>query len=312
MNLHKLPRPWILRCALAASAGVLTIGVASAGAAPLFTPVPVKVKPNPVREQTPAASPSYFAWSQTSVAHPNQTNVYEQTLAGGPATRVNTLNSYGFAGSIDNTRLVYQQVIKGQSDIRYFNLALHTHSNPPPGVNSTQWEWDPSVSGNWLMFGRQNAASDRVLLMNLTTRSIRVLMNQKSASGWLAAPGQVNGNWATFYACRAAAGCNVYRYDIAANTTTTIPRPAGTTQYYPSVASDGTLYFGRSAIVGCGKQVTVQQLPLGGTATTIHSFSPGIDMDATQVASDGTADQFYYTRYTCSNSGMDIYRSAVG
>ncbi len=312
MNLYKRTHPLARRSALIALAGVLTVAVATAAGAVVFSAVPVKAKPNPVREFTPAASAAYLSWAQTSVAHPNMVNLFAQPIGGGTAVRVNTLNSYAYGGGIDGTRLVYQQVIKGQSDIRYFNLAGHTHSNPPPGVNSTQWEWSPTISGNWLLFGRQGGGTDRVLLMNLTTRSIRVLMTQKEAAGWLAQPGQVNGNWATFFTCRAAAGCRVYRYDISGNAVTLIPRPTGKTDYMPSVASDGTLYFGRSSDAACGRLVTIQQLPVGGTPVTIHSFSAGIDMNETQIVNDGTNDVLYYTRYGCSNTSSDLYKSIVG
>ncbi len=94
---------------------------ASAAAATALVPVLVKGKPNPVWETTPAASGSFLAWSQNSAAHPNVFNEYAQGIAGGPIVRVNTLNSTADGGGIDGNRLVYQQIIKGQSDIRYFN-----------------------------------------------------------------------------------------------------------------------------------------------------------------------------------------------
>ena len=148
--------------------------------------VPVKTKPNPIRENNPAVSAKYFAWAQSSKRKPLRFNAFEQVMSSGSPTgsitRVNVAGSQGFPGGISNTRLAYQQTINGRSDIRFFDLASHTHSNPPAGVNSPSWEYEPTISPTWLMFGRSSTSrnTDRVLLWNLHTNSVSVLFSVRT------------------------------------------------------------------------------------------------------------------------------------
>ncbi len=153
-----------------------------------------------------------------------------------------------------------------------------------------------------------------MLLFNLTTRSFRVLMSVKSTASYVE-PGQVNGNWATFMSCsRSVPVCYVYRYDIAANQVTRIPRSGGKIDTAPAIASDGTLYFDRSN-AQCGSSATVEELPVGGTVATVHSFNPGNDVETMRVINDGTNNLLYYAQLSCKPSGIitgtNIYKSIV-
>jgi hypothetical protein len=277
--------------------------------------VAVKTQPNPIREITPAISGSYFAWAQSSKVHPNTYNVYAQAatggVPGGTPVRVNISGSTGFLGGIAGTRLAYEQIVGGQSDVRFFNLALHVHSNPPPGVNSPAYEFDPSITASWLMFGRDTASSVNILLFNLTTHSIRVLASfpHNSSHTAFGGPGQVNGNYAAYWTCRPyPTSRNVYRYDIAARTTTKITRVSGDLDTTPAVTATGTLYWDRATGQNC-HNVRLMQLPLGGSQTVLNTFSNGNDISFLQVWNDGTHDQVFYTRYTpCSTNAADIYK----
>jgi hypothetical protein len=294
--------------------GAVTIAAPAAWAN--LTQVGVKTQPNPIREIAPAASAGYFAWAQTSAAHPNIPNVYEQVMSSGSptgtATKVNVTGSYGFAGGISATRLAYQQVVGSQSDIRFYNLALHQHSNPPVGINTTGWEYSPKITDTWLFFGRDRNGKSSALLYNFSTKSIRVLLtvalNSKGTA--FVKPGQVNGNYATFYACSTGTSCSTYFYDIGARILTKIPRPAGTVDYDAAVSATGTLYWARSG-TSCGSSVRIMELPLGGSQTTLQTFNAGTDLADLTTYNDGSNNQVFYTRITCVNSGQDIYRIAA-
>lgn len=300
------------------AAALLVLGTAVA--VPLawadVTQTPVKVKPNPIREDSSAVSASFFAWAQSSAAHPFTFNLYAQHMSGGlpagNAVRVNVSGSQGFPGGIDGTRLAYQQIVGRQSDVRYFNLSTHHRSNPPAGVNTPSWEFSPTITPTWILFGRLTSTKSNIVLFNLSTHSARqlasVTLNRKGTA--FAAPGQVNGNYATFYTCSPSARCHVYLYDISANEKTPVAQASPAWDTAPAVSATGTLYWNRSGS-GCGNGATLMQMPLGGTATALHTMGKGYDLNYLQTYNDGSADQVFYTRVRCATSGEDIFKVAV-
>lgn len=92
------------------------------------------VKTTRLYEQLPAAtegSTQYVAWSQNSRAHRNH----------------------------DPPMVAYQQVVNGNSDLKLYDADAQTRTDPPAGVNTFDWEWEPSISGDWLLFARRAARS---------------------------------------------------------------------------------------------------------------------------------------------------------
>ena len=85
----------------------------------------------------------------------------------------------------------------------------------------------------------------------------------------------MNGNyavWVTF----TPSSCQAYVYDIAAGTTTAVPRPDDRCQYGASIGSDGTAYVGQSAF-GCGRHVQLLAYPVGGSVSQVVSLERGTD-----------------------------------
>ncbi|MGN6377947.1 MAG: hypothetical protein ACTHNU_03250 [Gaiellales bacterium] len=307
----------VWRCCTAL-AGVAVLAVTAPAAWGSFSGVPVKAQPRPVDEYTPAVSADYFAWSQNSSAHTGTYNEYEQAMSSGVPTgaarRVNRLHTQAYGGGISNTRLAYQEIAGTASDIRFYNLALHQHSNPPPGVNTPYWEWDPQLTDTWLMFGRLIQGTTRVLLYNLQTHSVRVLISiaNPSSGANAAVPGQVNGNYATFFTCENFGhSCTVYLYDIAARTLSHVTRPAGTIDTSPAVTSAGTLFFDRESAGTSCHDATLMEQPLAGSATAVQAFAAGVDINALQTYNDGTNDQLFYERSVCKPYNSDIYRGQL-
>jgi hypothetical protein len=201
-------------------------------------------------------------------------------------------------------------VVNGQSDIRFFNLALHQHSNPPTGVNSTQWEWAPSITDTWLLFGREGGGESRVLLENLSTHSIRVLFTKalNSKGTTYAEPGQVNGDYVTFDVSTGVGTNDVYLYTISTRTLTKIPHPVGKEDFGSSVSSTGTLYFDRAGS-SCTSTNQLIELPLGGSPTILWTLGTGGIVEGSQTYNDGVNDQVFYTRLVCSTTAEDIFRT---
>ena len=185
-------------------------------------------------------------------------------------------------GGIDGTTIIYQQVKNGQSDLRMYNAATKVHSNPPAGFNTSWWEYSPTISGNWILFGREsvpNAHRQQVVLRNRVTGKQVMLANIVSRNpSTNVVPGQVNGNWAVWKAC-SPAKCVVFRRDIAAAKTTKLvnPTPALSHRYAPSVSTSGTAYFAQSR-PGCGDQVILVRQPIGQPETVLVHFKPGFDI----------------------------------
>jgi hypothetical protein len=273
------------------------------------------VRTSAANEWTPAAgwapdTSEYLAWAQNSAAHPNRYNAYVQRGTD-PKIKLNTVGQ-GWIGGIDYPKLVYQQIYNGRSDLKLYDLATGVRSNPPAGVNTPRWEYHPTISGAWLLFGRNDNSTptQRVILFNMTTgASLQVAAVTRSAYYLYA--NQVNGNFAVWTKC--APVCDVYKRDIAAGTTVRLPKPPTSPpryQYAGAVTSTGTVYLARSG-PRCGAVVRFVRYGPGDPAkgTAVAALSVGKDTGNAYAREnpDLTVDVFY-DRLTCSTNRTDIYK----
>ena len=287
------------------SIAVAAFLVTTAAAAP--SPTPVKASSR--NETTPAAGGAYFSWAKSRRRHPRVYDVFVQQQ-GQPAFRVNAPNSWGLGGGIDGTRLVYQQVERGNSNVVFFDLVSRRRSAAPAGVNTSRWEWGPSISGDWLLYARGAPYSPSlqvVRLRNLVTGYERVLDSIRNRRAILL-PGDVTGNFAVWMKCvPVPRTCNVFRHDITAAKTAQLPN-GGQSQYGPSVTSTGTMYFGRSRR-GCGSSVKLVRATLDGKVQVLYSFPSTHDFFTTSVLELPPATvRIYFERLTCRSARTDIYR----
>jgi hypothetical protein len=269
------------------------------------------VKTTRLYEQLPAAQTAsgvrYFAWTQNTVAHPRRNDAF---LKRGAEVRVklNTVG-HGYLGGIDAPLVVYQQVYRGQSNIKIYDADTHARSNPPTGVNTSDWEWEPSISGDWLLYGRQDNQTDTqwVYLRSLTSTT-EVELDEGLT---FRQAGQVNGDYAVWTRCDGA--CDVVRRRISTTTVTVLPKPATTTyQYGAAVTSTGVVYVARSGR-GCGSGGVKIVRYFGpsdpANGTVIAALGSGTDMWSgyARENADGSVDVFY-DRYGCRSNVGDIYR----
>jgi hypothetical protein len=214
-------------------------------------------------------------------------------------------------GDFTSGRLVYQQYRgnprgRGHSGLFLFDIASGARSKVPE-VNSRQWEYWPSTSGSWLLFARWNPNKEvrRVFLYNLDTGERRVLDRTRGRNAFLG-PGQVNGNFAVWYACRPR--CDVFRYDIASRAETMIENP-GSYQRAPSVTPGGTAYFSRGG-KRCGTSVSLVRAPAQGAQEVLVKLQKGLDIGDTYAHGppDGSSE-VYYERNVCGRAAAsDIYK----
>ena len=221
---------------------------------------------------------------------------------------MNAPGTSGYNGGIDGTTLVYQQVRRGQSDLRLFDLVTQQRSIPA-GVNTPQWEWRPSISGQWVMFGRENLRTrpvkTRVLLYDTATSQTITLVDTAGFSE----PGQVNGDYAVYTHCGRVT-CNVFRYQISTGQRVRMPNALSRrVQYAPSVSADGTVYYASSRFT-CGKDVRIRRFVVGHASASLMTLLPaGRDVITTYAddMADGTT-RVLHDRGSCKGSSNDIYR----
>jgi hypothetical protein len=254
-------------------------------------------------EYQPVRGDNFLAWQENRRANPGRFNVYARPLAGeGGRFKVNAGASSGALGDIDGDVLVYQEFRRGRSDLRLFDLAARRRLPLPAGVNTPQWEYWPSMSGQWLLFARLAPNGlRRLVLFDLAANSARVVDRIRGANAFIA-PGQVNGDYAVWHKCRSNTACNVFLYDISERTKTVVPNPEGRNQHAASVMPDGTVFFARSR-GACGAGVQLVRRPLDGPTTVLWRLPSGDDIATTRASTnDQGVATILYDHYACGQA----------
>jgi hypothetical protein len=272
------------------------------------------VKTGTANEQSPAVTTGWFAWTQSSADHPNRTNVRAEAMPvdGASVFQVNDPGTRAWTGGIEGSQLVYQQIDSGDSDIRLHDLATNQPVANPP-INTNLWEWHPSISTDttgdrWIMFGRQNTSTwtQRIFAYN-TSDDVMVELAETTNRRDSLIPGQLNGDWATWTACRP--NCQVRYVNLLDGLPATkVPRPSNVRhQYGSSIAEDGTVYFVRSGR-GCGANVRVMRRSAGDTDRVID-LPNRRDIFFTYTADGlGGGNHVFYDRVACGSGAWNIYK----
>ena len=300
------------RWRMGAAVGVVVVGLVCAGTAwaTLLTPEPVVTAKDRQIHPSAALAGTYLAYSQSRPGDSEAFDAYVKP-AGMPRFKVNA-RGQAFAGGIDGTTLIWQSVRNGQSDLRLFDLASHARS-VPAGVNTRRYEFWPTISGDWILYGQtwDRFLNWRVILHDTNTSETRILderVNRWRTQVW---PGQVNGDYATWETINERTNVlNVFRYQISTGTTTRLPRPTGKVQYYPSVTPDGTVFYVRSGL-GCGHVVLREYA--AGVDTPLARLPRGYDVFSNTFAVDegGGVTSVYFDRVRCSTGKSHIYKITV-
>jgi hypothetical protein len=275
-----------------------------------LTQVPVKNSPF-VNEVYGAASDTWLVFTRNSIAHPRDYALYSQLLGGGPVVRVNPERTRGYPGSIEGNSLIYQQVNRGQSDIRMYDLGTQTRSLPPTGINTAEWEYHVSMTPDWIVFGRSGHGSDRVMLYDRAAQTLKQIGSVEWNKAGTAGIGQtdVSGQYAAWTRCTGFSSCQVKRRDLTTRQTVTVPEKIGKVDYSASVGSDGTVFYARSG-PQCGANARLRSYSLGGVDSLLVAFKPGVEVWSSTTYSGTTSDDHYYSKFNCSRHQYDLFKAS--
>ena len=296
-----------------AAAGVVMVGLVGVATAWATLLTPQSVVTAKGRQFNLSATPggTYLAYDQSRPGHPNLFDVYVKP-AGVRRFKVNR-RGVAYGGGIDGATMIYQSVSHGQSNLRLFDLVTHGRS-APAGVNTTRWEWQPTISGDWILYGQRwgsHPINGRVILHDTNTAETRVLDEQIGQPRRLLSPGQVSGDFATWdrYTPIGYAD-NVFLYQISTQTRTKIPVPTDKVQHSSSVTPTGTVFYARSWF-GCGNHVSLHEYS-SGADKLLAKLPNGYDTFKTfAVDEGGGVTSLYFERFQCSTGKSHIYKITV-
>jgi hypothetical protein len=271
----------------------------------------VLVRTQPAYVIQPAGTAGALAWAQATRARPNQFAVYVRSGSRTPfrASRSGR-RAFVWGGAWNGNRLVYSEFSGATANLWFIDRTTRTRM-APAGVNTSASENGASLSGDWLLFRRTNFSNsiERIILRNLNTGQQRLLALTRGRG--YAQPGNVAGDYATFYRCpnfASGASCRAFRYRISTRNTIAIPRPANKSQYAVSVTSDGTVYFAESGNLYCGAARRLWRYR-GGVRRAIVVFGPNQDPGITSpVENANGSTTIFYDRANCRTGESDLFK----
>lgn len=275
---------------------------------PIGAPVKARAALN---EEAPVVAGRWFAWTESVEPQPHPPRSRASVIAENTRThtrfRVNPPGTFAQTGGIVGDRLTLQLVRRSQSDLAVVDLKTRRPSPLRGAINTPQWEWRPSASGRWLLFGRIDYSRNAylIVLADTYTGVVRVL-DRVAGHAAYAAPGQVNGNWAVWTSCPDNK-CRVARYDIDRSSTAYVPNAHGDVdQFGASVTRSGVVYFGADR--GWCEKVRLMKWD-GAISTTVAPLPRGSAFQYSFVADAGRARDVYYDQVACRRDALsDIYR----
>ncbi|MEO8477877.1 MAG: hypothetical protein ABI572_12635 [Actinomycetota bacterium] len=193
-------------------------------------------------------------------------------------------------------------------DVRLWDLVGQANLALPAGINTAKDEENPSLSGDYLLFGRGPRAttfSQRVLLYRFSTD--RTVTLAEAPAGGNVTANAAAGDWDVYTVCKANWVCNVFRYQLSTDQTVKIPNPDRAT-YWPTVTTDGTVYYVLGSPDSCGFHTKLMQWN-GGAAAALYVFPNGSDVGQMSMVDEGAGPVVYFSHVRCgANARFGIWQ----
>ena len=264
--------------------------------------------PGGVSKEGPAERGRWFVWMDSDGPNPvpptSAARVFVRDRRSGEVVRVNPPGTFAESGDVWGERLYFQLIRRGRSSIAAFDLETRRLTKLPRFVNRGGWAWRPSISDGRLLFGEIDYTTNRysIVVADLRAGTRRVVAAVDGHAAY-AAPGQINGSWATWTECPDNK-CNVHRLDLRTGAEAEAPgRRAGILRYGPSVARNGTAYFGQATTL-CEASKIVRWSG-DGTLTTASTLPDGTAFQYSYVAS---GSRFLYDAVACNRGAPSEIR----
>ena len=223
-----------------------------------------------------------------------------------------------FPGSFDGDSLVFQQTDEfgDDSDLWLYNVTTGARRPLAGTVNTSDWESQPHLDGDWLLFARGKieglfATNKRTLVLrNLPTGRERVLAQARGLNPHLLTGG-IRDDVAVWTVCGTRQGrayCASFRHNIAAKETLPLPDGGALRQFAVTVTPGGRMYAVR-ADRDCGKKVRLVRLEVGTPAVLIRSFADGAEPSQLAAFEDpAVGTRIYFDRRNCKTQRADVLR----
>ena len=257
-----------------------------------------------------AASAKWLAWGQSSRRHPRDGFLVVKKRGGDERFKVSPKRGQATLGGFHGSKLVYQEFRRswdngGRSDLRMLDLRTKK-SRALRHFNTRHYEFHPSISGRWILFGRLDHKHNRgtVHLGNLRTGQT-VTLDRMIATRSILQIGQVNGDYAVWLKWLRGGLPRLIRYNIATGQRDVVPNN-GKYNWAPSVTEDGTVYFGRTGR-RCGLNGKILRWSSGDVETLVR-LADGIDLSDGYVV-DGARPEYFHNRVVCDRPrATAVYR----
>ena len=205
-------------------------------------------------EYRPSVADGWEAWTGFAIARPKSRHGYVRPT-GGAITKMPVRGNVSTGNIITSGPHAGQVVLRtdssGNDNIRFYDLTAGTVSSAPKAVNTSNDEYSPTVSGDYMAFIRGYNAGNLFLYQFSTDTATKI------RSGVYAAA--LNGDYIAFSRFCTKTTCSVGRYQLSTGDTARMPTPAsGRSLYHAAVAADGTMFWVEGSYSHCGRHTKIR------------------------------------------------------
>jgi hypothetical protein len=300
-----------MRRAIIVATVVLLVAISTAAEASL---TPVKLIGGKGEQYWPSSNGTHVTWADYV---DGRDTVWVMMLDGTDKTRLNEQGTEGGPGSFiaGTDKVLYQQFHRDRSDLYFYDVSARTRRKAPSAVSSSNWEYLPQASADYILFLRGIQRADgsvkkrKLMLYDRATGDQTILIGD--IGGKSVFPGYAGSQFVAWTVCGSVT-CTISYWDEQSATTAKLPTPEGKADYAPAFdETNSQVYFVRSAANRCGRHVTIRRAAIGDPVSVeVAAFPAGIDTGWTLALApnpDSGQQDLYFERWNCDTQNGDVY-----